>query len=149
MFTWKPWMASVLVFIQLVILAQHGQNSSDIVSFPYFSLLFFFFFSHCHPKHKCWGSSSVWSPSSVNSSIVSGPWHVLLLKIYKLFYLSVQHIFRLSSPYISIAANLSPLTVTNTTLPYPKYHRNIHFFWILTPGILPIFLHSFTSSLFL
>lgn len=89
MFTWKPWMASVLVFIQLVILAQHGQNSSDIVSFPYFSLLFFFFFSHCHPKHKCWGSSSVWSPSSVNSSIVSGPWHVLLHKIYKLSSLSI------------------------------------------------------------
>jgi len=45
-----------------------------------------------------------------------------------LLYLSVQHIFRLSSPYISIAANLSPLTVTNTILPYPKYHRNINFF---------------------
>lgn len=45
-----------------------------------------------------------------------------------LLYLSMKkHVFRLLSPYILIAANLSPLTVTNTTLPYPKYHRNIHF----------------------
>lgn len=95
----------------------------------------FFFLSHhewyhCYPKHISCDSSSVWSSSWVNSSTASGPWHVLLNKTYKLWSsvsIYKQHLFRLSSRHISIAANPSLLTVTNTILPYSKHHRNIHF----------------------